>query len=284
MDDLTTEDGARPAHEDAPPREPGAEPDAPAAARAALAWRVGGASVRGTGHVAAGLPCQDAHAVAVTRDAQEREWLVAVVSDGAGSARHADTASRAACDFVLARVEYLLCSDGADPRDLDAVGLVRDAAAHLAALAEDAGSSAREYACTLLLALAGRDACLFVQVGDGVIVHDDADGRLRAAFWPDGGEYANETHFITDAPPSHVHVRLVPYAVRHVALLSDGLQMLCLNYGARTVHAPFFAPFFQALATNERAAFEHALANTLSGPRVSARTDDDKTFLLALRA
>lgn len=96
MDDLNA--FPEPTHEALSPAEPN--------------WRVAGASVRGTGHVTAGLPCQDAHDVRVSLSPDGVPLLIAVVSDGAGSARHAEDASRAACEFAAARAEQLIWHDG----------------------------------------------------------------------------------------------------------------------------------------------------------------------------
>ncbi len=243
-------------------------------------WRVAGASVAGRGHVALGLPCQDAHAARVVEGPDGGSFLIAVVSDGAGSARLAERGSRAACDFAVERVAQLLGERSL--MELDARALVADVRAHLEALADDLEAGARDLACTLLMAVVGPDAAWFAQVGDGGVVFGGE--ALEVAFWPDGGEYANETYFVTDAPPEHIHARTVGGPTTRLALFSDGLQGLCLRYAERAPHPPFFEAFFGALARAEDlGAFEGALAGTLAQPRIQDRTDDDLTLLLALR-
>jgi len=68
-----------------------------------------------------------------------------------------------------------------------------------------------------------------------------------------------------------------------LALMSDGLSRLALQLPAYTPHAPFFIPLWafaaQAgmgnLANQELAAF-------LASDRVCARTDDDKSLVIAV--
>lgn len=126
-------------------------------------------------------------------------------------------------------------------------------------------------------------AGVFAQVGDGAIVLG-ADGSYRAVTWPTSGEYANETTFITaDAFEDAFECVRWQGPVREVALLTDGLQRLALNYANRSVHAPFFAPMFQALLAAEAPdLLGPELERFLDSPAVNERTDDDKTLVLAM--
>jgi hypothetical protein len=71
-------------------------------------------------------------------------------------------------------------------------------------------------------------------------------------------------------------------APAHIAVLSDGLQMLALKMPEGTPHAPFFSPVFRFVenATEETEAQEQ-FAAFLGSPRITARTDDDVTLMLA---
>ncbi|MFN8515473.1 MAG: protein phosphatase 2C domain-containing protein [Chloroflexia bacterium] len=98
-----------------------------------------------------------------------------------------------------------------------------------------------------LAAVVGDDAASYCQIGDGAIVvaaPDESDG-YRWVFWPQHGEYENETVFATDLDaPRLIAVEQAGQAVDEVALFSDGLQRLALHYEGRTAHAPFFLPMF----------------------------------------
>ena len=69
-----------------------------------------------------------------------------------------------------------------------------------------------------------------------------------------------------------------------LALLSDGLQMLALNYGTKAAHQPFFAPMFASLRKADDAQeLLVPLKQFLDSKAVNDRTDDDKTLVLATR-
>lgn len=67
-----------------------------------------GFSMQGRGHIMNHVPCQDYHAFEDLGDG----WLVAITSDGAGSAREAARGSKANCDLALRLVKQLLSSKG----------------------------------------------------------------------------------------------------------------------------------------------------------------------------
>jgi hypothetical protein len=139
----------------------------------------------------------------------------------------------------------------------------------------------RDFATTLSVAILNQRTLRVAQVGDGaVVVLDDAGGLdlLRAS---DDAEYLNETVFLTSR---HWREQLAcatrpARGISGVAVLSDGLQLLALDMGAAQPHAGFFNPLFDFAADADASADE--LATFLASPRVSARTDDDSTLVLA---
>jgi hypothetical protein len=121
------------------------------------------------------------------------------------------------------------------------------------------------------------------QIGDGAVVGRWPDGRLETLSLPQRGEYANETTPLTaDAALENLRVTVWPRPIQALALFSDGLQALALDLASGAPHAPFFAPFLAALAEPlDPDAIGARLADFLDSPRVCARTDDDKTLLVA---
>lgn len=226
------------------------------AAAPPLTWRVVAASVRGTAHARAGLPCQDAHAWRALSGGA----LAIAVADGAGTAAHADAGARAA---VRAAIETLHRSsaessvgsvesvDGsAEGKGIEgwtdaidrALVSARDAVEAEAARME---VDAREMACTLIVAVVSMDGVAAAQVGDGAVVVAGGDG-IRALTTPAHGEFANETVFLT-APGAVEGAQRAAWRrpVEHVAVFTDGLQPLALRIAEREPHAPFFAPLFR---------------------------------------
>ncbi len=250
-------------------------------------WRYVCASVPGVAHLADGLPCQDASAAHWLQSSDAASTLLLAVADGAGSATQSGVGAALACQTLLAELARW-CPQPA----LDWTPAVAERALYQvqAALAQQAAQSRlpiREFACTLLGAALTEDRALFLQIGDGVIVIGTADG-YRPVFWPQGGEYPNETHFVTDpTAAARLECCLLTEPVAEVALLSDGLQSLALHYHSRQAHLPFFRPLFQRLrdypATGDLAELTTALERFLSGPAINQRTHDDKTLILAVR-
>ena len=150
--------------------------------------------------------------------------------------------------------------------------------------AESRGLPLRELACTLMTAVVGGTCAVFTQIGDGAIVFDLGDS-YAFAFWPDRGEYANATRFLTDGDwQEHVRFDRVDRTLLDLAMLTDGLQMLALNFEDGRVHDRFFRPMFGHLCQERRTDFlQSSLLGFLDSKRVNARTDDDKTLLLATR-
>jgi hypothetical protein len=207
-------------------------------------WRIAKAVVEGTSHAAKGVPCQDC---ADTNEIETEQGavLIAVVSDGAGSAAHSDTGSWLATKTVLELIEMHF-DEGGSIETIDrplaaawiervGIEMANDASRHPRAL--------RDYACTLLVAIVGESAAAFLQVGDGGIVTSRAqEDDWTYVFWPQHGEFANSTNFvISDGVGSLFEFASMPERVEEFALFSDGLENLVLHQASRSVHEPFFS-------------------------------------------
>jgi hypothetical protein len=240
-------------------------------------WKLVYGSVRGTSHAHSGQPCQD-YCVGSTVG----EAVIAACSDGAGSAQLSHLGSRLAAErFMEGATQW---PAGTAP-GRDAIESWVDAArASVIEEAASQGATPRQLACTLLGALAGDGWAAFVQIGDGVIVFD-GDAGYELAFWPDNGEYANTTRFLTDDDyRDYLRIEVVDRTVSELAVLTDGLQMLALDFGMVRVHDRFFAPLFRTVRNGPgEETLRASLLEFMDSKRVNDRTDDDKTLLLATR-
>ncbi|MGH9935446.1 MAG: PP2C family serine/threonine-protein phosphatase, partial [Blastocatellia bacterium] len=212
-------------------------------------WKYGFAPVAGTFHLKSSAACQDASRVEVVVDAGGSEVLVAAVSDGAGSAALAQLGSKLACDLFIDEVKSHIV--GGDTRAVLSENFVADWIGKFRRLAvgwSGAGSARiQDFACTMLAAVVWRDRALYFQLGDGAIVESrrDEPDRYTVVCWPQQGEYANMTNFLTDADATDkVFRELKSGAIDEVAVFTDGIQRLALDYHAQSAHAPFFAPLF----------------------------------------
>lgn len=237
-------------------------------------WKVVYGSVPGTSHVLSGFPCQDYCTGKVVG-----MNLIVACADGAGSAELSQFGSKVAVDRFL---EVATCNVAPSKEQLEAwVDVARQ---RLIDEATAKGVTPRQLACTFLAALVGDGWAAFVQVGDGIIVFDGPEG-YNLAFWPNNGEYANTTRFLSeDDYQRHMRVEIVHRQLSEVAVLTDGLQMLALDIAGGKVHAPFFAPLFKTVKNSgDQAALETSLLKFMNSPRVNERTDDDKSLILATR-
>jgi hypothetical protein len=248
-------------------------------------WKVLSETVEGSSHRRSGDPCQD-YCIAKELQLASETVLVLVGADGAGSAAYGAVGAQQTCTVMSDLVGAWLrsCERLTEITTERASQWLQGLREGLANEAAGRQTEIRELASTLLLAVVGESAAAFLQLGDGVLVTWEDDG-YEHVFWPRSGEYVNMTHFVTDAHPEEAMEFLwCPRRIDEVALLTDGLQRLVLDYQTLSVHAPFFAPMFRPLrACTDPAGLSPALRSFLESPRIESRTDDDKTLILATR-
>ncbi|MEA5571617.1 PP2C family serine/threonine-protein phosphatase [Calothrix sp. UHCC 0171] len=249
-----------------------------------LHWRVVAASVCGTSHVKTEQLCQDAHHWQVLPD----NVLVAAVADGAGSASLGKVGAMIATETAIENISM---------QDVTKHGLADDefvrsllTAAMVAAkkaVEEEAvacGRQLTDLATTLIIMVATPEGAAVAQIGDGVAVAKDFQGNLIALTMPDSGEYINETTFLTsDDAIDTAQLRLWRQPIVNIGLLTDGLQMLAINMAVGAPHKPFFLPLFDFVADAEdKSVAKEQLVKFLKSERITQRTDDDLTLVLAV--
>src|SRR5260221_14086586 len=142
------------------------------------AWRYAYASVAGTSHEKNGSVCQDAGSCRVVETIGGGPVLLAMASDGAGSARRSEEGARLA-------VELFLDDFGAACRQRGIAAIDRAFVLawltrlrrRIAARAAPAGYRSGDFACTALGAVIADDRALFFQIGDGAIVISPRHGN-----------------------------------------------------------------------------------------------------------
>ena len=245
-------------------------------------WRVIGTSVVGASHQKLLTPCQDYCGYQFCILGSERVLAIGI-ADGAGSAKASEIGSQETVEHLLRQIAN--CGLGLiEIHEEIAANWIQSARDHLDAVAVERNLSIRDLACTVLFAILAESSALFCQVGDGGWIVK-ANGSYTTATWPSGGEYANQTTFITS--PNWREV--MQFNVRRerlsaVAGFSDGLQNVALHFASRSVHTPFFDSKFEALETAEdETSLRAPLMEFLSSAALAERTDDDKTLVLACR-
>lgn len=246
-------------------------------------WRFTLARATGTSHIRSNLPCQDRCVGVALPDGV----MIAALADGAGSAQFADEGAEIAINEVVASLSAITfdpTTDFAQVIKTAATG-ARDAVQRRA---DELNANPREFASTLLAIVSTPHGGGAAQIGDGVIVVNQGDADWCWVFWPQRGEYANTTRFLTDPDAlDWLQTDSFPEELSDLALTSDGLESLVIHYASRSVHAPFFAGMFDPLVKADgigrQEALSAALEDFLGSHVISDRTDDDVSLVLATR-
>lgn len=246
-------------------------------------WRIVAASVCGTSHIKNQQLCQDAHHWQILPN----NLLLVAAADGAGSASLGKVGAMIAVETAI---EYISKSE-VSPSNLADDRLLEDTLkdAMLAARkaveeeAEAGKHQINDLATTLILAIATPQVVAVAQIGDGVAVAKDSTGNLQALTVPKGGEYINETTFLTSADAlDTAQIKILRHNIVNIGVLTDGLQMLALNMLIGEPHKPFFFPLFDFVANaQDKIVAKEQLVKFLSSERITQRTDDDLTLVIA---
>lgn len=262
---------------------PSKPPAAPAATVPTRHWRVLADRVAGPNKA---KQCADVFDVSLPRLGAGAA-IVAVLADGAGSARLGAQAAHLAVKTLSRavkrqlRLKYQRRSAAQPSQLLDKATLellFREVRKALWQLAATKKQPQREVATTLMLAVITPWASAFAQIGDGAMVAMLGE-QYGHVFWPDQGEYVNTTTFVSDRK-WNLHCAWHP-PVQRIALFSDGLQMLALDYAKHSAHQPFFAGLFRELVERDAAALAAPFRAFLTSDAVRQRTDDDVSLVLA---
>lgn len=245
-----------------------------------MSWTWAAASRRGTSHARAGERRQDAFLVRAAGGS-----LVAVACDGAGSSSHGGAGAAVVARTVAAAAQRWCALGTGVPCDDVVVGWVVRSRLRLAGAADRLGIDVRGFATTLVMVVADADGAVVAHVGDGAAVgRSAASGEWSALSWPESGEYASTTFFVTD---DDIRLRVSRYVGRwdRLAVMTDGIERLALDFGGRVPHAPLLegltGPVARSAARGHDFVLSRRLGDYLDSPNVCERTDDDKTVIVA---
>lgn len=249
------------------------------------AWGWAGASCRGTSHVKSETRKQDAFSCFL---APGGAFLVSLVSDGAGSASHGGEGASLVCRSFAAALRRHFETSAALPDDEALWRWLDEARDRIGVAARRRELTPRDFAATMVLAITDGACTLVAHVGDGsAVARHMGDGVWRAMSWPAQGEYASTTFFVTDDPAPRLRIVRSDIPVDGLAVFTDGIERLALDYAAVEAHQPFFrgmiAPLTDGGMAGRDGDLSGKLALYLDSPAVCGRTDDDKTLILAVR-
>lgn len=235
--------------------------------------KIVGASVAGALHTHRQLPCQDCFRHASGKN------LVAVVSDGAGSARLGKIGARVICSTAC---DLLKNADFDRLPELiqKVVRLSREKLMlhRLNTAKSEAGIA--DFAATLVGVVCRGGKGVFFHIGDGAAIAIRGGYDDFVASRPENGNFACETFFYTQQ--AWVENLRLTYFDRATTLflMSDGVAGFSFSPDLQRIEQGFIAPIdrFLSEAPNKAKAVK-ALANTLNMPKAQRINSDDKTLV-----
>jgi Protein phosphatase 2C len=250
-------------------------------------WAWISASCKGTSHVRSGVSLQDAVTCFYASE-QSTEFIAAIVSDGAGSAVKGGAGAALVCRNLRSTIKSHFAQHSNLPSDetiASWIDQIRDLIFHVA---EKWSLTPRDFAATLVLAISDGRNTVVVHIGDGcAVVKNGVSNEWIAPVWPEQGAYASTTFFITDEVQQQLRIVRLNEPIMGLALFSDGLERLALDFAAKRAVPQFFEAFANPVKTSDISGknqnLSQQLKKFLDSDRVNARTDDDKSFILALK-
>lgn len=244
-----------------------------------MAWRWASASVVGTSHIQNGYRLQDAFAVSELGNGS----IFAVVSDGAGSAKFGAYGAWIICRFLSVRFREWFHENPELPTNEDLSNWINEIRGRISAIAARRGTVPRQYAATLAAIVRAPDGTVTLHIGDSAIVGRKG-GEWDVLCWPENGEFASSTYFVTDDPEPRLNIVRHPNEHDAFALFSDGVGDLALSHLKHAAYPRFFDPMMSpidaASGEGRLVGLSEKLATYLASPTVCERTDDDKTLIL----
>jgi Protein phosphatase 2C len=245
-------------------------------------WSWARASCQGTSHVKQGSRRQDAVSCLGT----DPQTLIAVVCDGAGSSSHGGEGASLAARTVVRRAAYHLRATRELPTDDMIWSWIDDIRDQLARASIARNIERRSFAATLVGVITRGSESVVFHIGDGAAVGRNADsGTWDTLSWPEHGEYASTTFFVTDDPSVRLRITRPLATLDAVAVFSDGIERLALSFIEKKPHTPFFNGMIKPVQESEISGCDQVLsaklAAYLDSPAVNDRTDDDKSLVIA---
>ena len=250
-------------------------------------WRIIGQCTQGTSHLVSQKECEDAMKFGTVFTDSEFETLICCISDGAGSATYAKDASEFVTTEGYSFIENLILKNK-DIKEPEIFEMAEYLIEKIKEKAVEKNVSTNEFSCTFLGAVILSNKAIFFQIGDGAIVCLDECNNYYTIWFPQNGEYQNTTHFlIDDTNLRNFQINVINQNINEVAIFTDGLQQLTLNFENLSVHQPFFNDMFKwlRLADNHEKVkvLNSKLKDYLNSEIINERTDDDKSLFLASR-
>lgn len=235
------------------------------------------ATIQGPLHSNKNLPCQD-----YCRHSTSGKNFVAVVSDGAGSAKFGKIGAKIACDTLIDLLKN--CSfENVQTAVRHAIEIARSKVLRHRLNKTHCSKGMMDFSATIVGVVSHQNRGIFFHIGDGaaLAICESNINNFIASF-PSNGNFSCETFFYTQDNWKE-NLRFTPFEnVDAVFLMSDGLTNFSFSADFRNIEKQFILPihnFFMQEKSKLKA--QRALANTLNNSKAKRLNSDDKTLLWA---
>lgn len=239
--------------------------------------RVLATSLRGALHKANNMPCQDYFCYK-----QSKNKLVAVVSDGAGSARYGQIGARiicrTLCDLLIRSSYQTICADV-----IKAIDITRQKLLLHRYNKSKSEAGLIDFSATLVGFFYHNGKGVFFHIGDGAgLAFNSGDYDNILISEPENGAFSCETYFYTMTDWRDC-LRFKNFENKNcLMLMSDGVTGFVFSDDFFKIRDKFLAPITEYLEHESRTGYAlKALNNTLNDSRAQRLNADDKTILWA---
>jgi len=250
-------------------------------------WNWVSAACRGTSHERSGVRLQDAQSCFIPKG-KRSDVFVAIVSDGAGSATFGGEGAALICRAIGVAVRRHFHARTELPTNEEIESWVDSTRDLISVVAQRREVLSRDFAATLVFAISDGNSAIIAHVGDGcVVLRDEGLNKWFAPSWPDHGEYASTTTFVTDDPAPKLRLSRYEGTVSALVLFTDGLERLALDFVSKQPFEKFLdgicRPLFGSSIVGRNRALSEELRRYLNSNPINDRSDDDKTLVLAVK-
>lgn len=235
------------------------------------------ASIQGPLHCNKNLPCQD-YCLYSTNGKN----FVAVVSDGAGSAKFGKIGAKIACNTLI---DLLKNSSFENIKEAiyHAIEIARSKVLRHRLNKTHCAKGMMDFSATIVGVVWHQNKGIFFHIGDGAaLAFCETDINNFTASLPSNGNFSCETFFYTQDNWSE-NLRFTAFEnVDAVFLMSDGLTNFSFSNDFRNIEKQFILPIHNFLNQEKcKQKAQRALINTLNNDKAKRLNSDDKTLLWA---